>query len=50
MRASRDTAGIDFDPDVAAIFTEEALELIDVSEHALWTGARSRPVPNTARR
>ncbi len=27
--------GADFDPEVAAIFTEEALELIDASEHAL---------------
>ncbi len=34
-----DDAG-DFDPEVAAIFTEEATELIDASEHALsdWRG------------
>ena len=32
----------DFDPEVAAIFTDEALELIDTSEHAL-TAWRSDP-------
>ena len=33
----------DFDPEVAAIFCEEALELIDASEHSLsdWRGDRS---------
>src|SRR6201984_508716 len=31
---------VDFDPEVAAIFTDEATELIDASEHALsdWRG------------
>ena len=35
-------AAADFDPDVAAVFTEEALELIDASEQAL-TGWRGQP-------
>ena len=35
-------AGGDYDPEVAAIFTEEALELIDVSEQAL-TDWRTEP-------
>jgi chemosensory pili system protein ChpA (sensor histidine kinase/response regulator) len=40
----------DFDPEVAAIFTEEALELIDASEHALsdWREKRGSPESATA--
>ena len=40
----------DFDPEVAAIFTEEALELIDASEHALsdWRGKAGSPESATA--
>ncbi|HEX5459811.1 MAG TPA: Hpt domain-containing protein [Steroidobacteraceae bacterium] len=40
----------DFDPEVAAIFTEEALELIDASEHALsdWRDKPSSPESATA--
>jgi chemosensory pili system protein ChpA (sensor histidine kinase/response regulator) len=34
--------GVDFDPEVAAIFTDEATELIDASEHAL-SAWRSQP-------
>jgi chemosensory pili system protein ChpA (sensor histidine kinase/response regulator) len=40
--AASEDEGVDFDPEVAAIFTDEATELIDASEHALseW---RSQP-------
>jgi chemosensory pili system protein ChpA (sensor histidine kinase/response regulator) len=40
----------DFDPEVAAIFTEEALELIDASEHALsdWRDKPGNPESATA--
>ncbi len=40
----------DFDPEVAAIFTEEALELIDASEHALsdWRAKPGSPESATA--
>ncbi|MHB8815996.1 MAG: hybrid sensor histidine kinase/response regulator, partial [Steroidobacteraceae bacterium] len=40
----------DFDPEVAAIFTEEALELIDASEHALsdWRHKPGSPESATA--
>jgi chemosensory pili system protein ChpA (sensor histidine kinase/response regulator) len=40
----------DFDPEVAAIFTEEALELIDASEHALgdWRDSPASPESATA--
>ncbi|HEV2269302.1 MAG TPA: Hpt domain-containing protein [Steroidobacteraceae bacterium] len=40
----------DFDPEVAAIFTEEALELIDASEHALsdWRDKPGSPENATA--
>jgi chemosensory pili system protein ChpA (sensor histidine kinase/response regulator) len=40
----------DFDPEVAAIFTEEALELIDASEHALsdWRDKPGSPESATA--
>jgi chemosensory pili system protein ChpA (sensor histidine kinase/response regulator) len=40
----------DFDPEVAAIFTEEALELIDASEHALsdWREKPGSPESATA--
>src|SRR6202000_3464965 len=34
--------GADFDPEVASIFTEEAMELIEFSEHALGDGRQER--------
>ncbi|MDE2449879.1 MAG: Hpt domain-containing protein, partial [Gammaproteobacteria bacterium] len=38
----------DFDPEVAAIFTEEALELIDASEHALSDWREKPQSPDSA--
>ncbi len=39
----------DFDPEVAAIFTDEATELIDASEHALvGLALAARAAPNIA--